>query len=153
MGTPSPWDIWTLNFSLSMSVMAEVEPEVRALGLELKELFLLDKLDEHPHPADLARALLTPKPSITFMVKRMEAAGFLARAAEVDDLRRFRLTLTPPGRKAMEAARAILDDAFRRRLARLSAGERGELARILARLAEDCPLRGSVGAGNVRSDR
>jgi DNA-binding MarR family transcriptional regulator len=138
MAKPSPSELWTLNFELSMAVMAEVEPEVRGLGLEMKELFLLGKLDEHPHPADLARALITPKPSITFMVKRMEAAGFVARETEVDDLRRFRLTLTRSGRRAMEAARAILDEAFGRRLARLSAGERAELLRILLRLSEEC---------------
>ena len=137
MGKPSPWELWTLNFELCMAVLAEVEPEVRELGLETKEFFLLGKLDDHPHPADLARALLTPKPSITFMVKRMEAAGFVQRQTEEGDLRRFRLTLTRSGRKAMEAARAILDEAFGRRLARLSAGERAELARILARMAEE----------------
>ncbi len=137
MGKPSPWELWTLNFELTMGVMAEVEPEVRALGIEMKEFFLLGKLDDHPHPADLARALLTPKPSITFMVKRMEAAGFVARETEADDLRRFRLTLTRAGRKAMEAARTILDEAFGRRLARLSASERAELGRILVRLAEE----------------
>ena len=138
MAKPSPSELWTLNFELSMAVMAEVEPEVRELGLEMKELFLLGKLDEHPHPADLARALITPKPSITFMVKRMEAAGFVARETEVDDLRRFRLTLTRSGRRVMEAARAILDEAFGRRLARLTAGERAELLRILLRLSEEC---------------
>lgn len=137
MGKPSPWELWTLNFELSMAVLAEVEPEVRAQGLEMKELFLLDKLDEHPHPADLARALLTPKPTITFMVKRLEAAGFIQRQADAGDLRRFRLTLTRSGRKAMEAARVILDGAFARRLGRLSASERAELARILALLAEE----------------
>lgn len=135
MGKPSAWDIWTLNFELSMSVMVEVEADVREHGLEMKELFLLGKLDDYPHPADLARALLLPKPSITFMVKRMEAAGFVQRETVVGDLRRFRLTLTPPGRKALERARAILDHAFARRLARLSASERAELARTLARLA------------------
>ena len=62
MEKPSPWELWTLNFELSMSVLAEVEPEVREQGLEMKELFLLGKLDEHPYPADLARVLLTPKP-------------------------------------------------------------------------------------------
>src|SRR4051812_28157922 len=77
MGKPSPWELWTLNFELTMAVMAEVEPEVREQGLEMKEFFLLGKLDDHPHPADLARALLTPKPTITFMVKRMEEAGFI----------------------------------------------------------------------------
>ena len=136
MRKPSPWELWTLNFELSMAVMAQVEPEVRELGLEMKEFFLLGKLDEHPYPGDLARALITPKPSITFMVKRMEAAGFVQRHTEEGDLRRFRLTLTRRGRAAMEAARAILDDAFGRRLARLSASERAELARILGRLAD-----------------
>ncbi len=136
MNETSPWQLWTLNFELCMAVMAEVEREVREHGLEMKEFFLLSKLDDHPHPADLARALITPKPSITFMVKRMEAAGFVQRQAEAGDLRRFRLTLTRPGRKAMETARAILDDAFGRRLARLSACERAELTRLLARMAE-----------------
>jgi DNA-binding MarR family transcriptional regulator len=137
MGKPSPWDLWTLNFELCTAIMAEVEPEVRELGLELKELFLLGKLDDHPHPADLARALVTPKPTITFMVKRMEAAGFVERETEAGDLRRFRLTLTRSGRKAMEAARAILEDAYGRRLARLAASERAELSRMLVRLAEE----------------
>jgi DNA-binding MarR family transcriptional regulator len=137
MGKTSSWEIWTLNFAVSTALLAEVEPDVRALGLEMKEFFLLGKLDDHPYPADLARALIMPKPTITFMVKRLEAAGFVQRQTEAGDLRRFRLTLTRSGRKAMEAARTILDEAFGRRLARLSAGERAELARILVRLAEE----------------
>jgi len=136
MAKSSPWELWTLNFELCMSVLVEVEAEVREQGLEMKEFFLLGKLDDHPHPADLARALLMPKATITFMVKRMEAAGFLQRQAQAGDLRRFRLTLTRSGRKAMEAARTILDEAFGRRLARLSSGERAELERMLVRLAQ-----------------
>ncbi|MDC3955209.1 MarR family winged helix-turn-helix transcriptional regulator [Polyangium jinanense] len=136
MGKPSPWELWTLNFELSIGIMAEVEPEVREQGLEMKELFLLGKLDDHPYPADLARALMMPKPTITFMVKRLEAVGFVKRQTEAGDLRRFRLTLTPSGRKAMEAARTILDEAFGRRLARLSTNERAELARILVLLSD-----------------
>src|SRR3954462_5070309 len=108
MAKPSAWDIWTLNFELSMSVMVEVEAAVREHRLEMKELFLLGKLDDYPHPADLARALLLPKPSLTFMGKRMEAPGFVRRETVAGDLRRFHLTLTASGRKALEAARAIL---------------------------------------------
>jgi DNA-binding MarR family transcriptional regulator len=137
MKKPSPSELWTLSFELTMSVMAEVEPAVREQGLETKEFLLLGKLDDHPHPADLARALLTPKASITFMVKRMEEAGFVQRQTDAGDLRRFRLTLTRSGRKAMEAARAALDEAYGRRLARLSATERAELARTLALLGEE----------------
>ena len=136
MRKASPWQMWTLNFELLTSVLAEVEPQVQEHGLGMKEFFLLSKLDEHPNPADLARALLTPRPTVTFMVKRMEAAGYVRRSMQPEDLRRFRLTLTPSGRKAMEAARQILDEAFGRRLARLTLAQRAELMRALERMAE-----------------
>jgi DNA-binding MarR family transcriptional regulator len=135
MAKTSPYQLWTLNFQLSMSVLAEVAPRVRQLHLEMKELFLLNALDAHPNPAELARQLLLPKPSVTFMVKRMEAAGYLKRELQSDDLRRFRLTLTTAGRRAMERARAILDEAFGRRLARLTPAQRAELEQLLERLA------------------
>ena len=135
MHKTSPWELWTLNFELSMSVLTEVAPRIRALKLEMKEFFLLSNVDEHPSPADLARALMLPKPSITFMIKRVEAAGFVRRELHPTDLRRFHLTLTPSGRKAMEKARVILDEAFAERLARLTAAQRGELAKLLQRLA------------------
>jgi DNA-binding MarR family transcriptional regulator len=78
---------------------------------------------------------VTPKPSVTFMVKRMEASGYLRRELQRDDLRRFRLTLTPSGRSAMESARAIFDQEFGRRLSRLTQAQRAELMRIFERLA------------------
>jgi DNA-binding MarR family transcriptional regulator len=131
----SPWALWTLNFQVMTSLLAEVAPRIRALRLEIKEFLLLSKLDEHPNPAELARALVTPKPSVTFMVKRMEASGYLRRELQRDDLRRFRLTLTPSGRSAMESARAIFDQEFGRRLSRLTQAQRAELMRIFERLA------------------
>src|SRR4051812_35470867 len=135
MAKLSAWALWTLNFQLSMSVMAEVAPRMRALKLEVKEFFLLAQLDAHPSPAELARALMTPKPSVTFMVKRMEAAGYVKRALQPDDLRRFRLTLTAAGRKAMERARDILDGAFGLRLGRLTEVQRAQLQRLLEKMA------------------
>ncbi len=131
----SPWTLWTLNFQVMTSLMADVAPRIRALRLEIKEFLLLSKVDEHPNPADLARALITPKPSVTFMVKRMEALGYLQRELQRDDLRRFRLTLTPSGRSAMQRAREIFDQEFGRRLSRLTQGQRAELMRILERMA------------------
>ena len=131
----SPWALWTLNFQVMTSLLAGVAPRLRALRLEVKEFLLLSKLDEHPYPADLARALVTPKPSVTFMVKRMEALRYLRRELQPDDLRRFRLTLTPAGRSAMESAREIFDEEFGRRLSRLTQAQRLELMRIFERMA------------------
>jgi len=131
----SPWALWTLNFQVTRSLLADVAPRIRALRLEIKEFLLLSELDAHPNPADLARALVTPKPSVTFMVKRMEAVGYVRRELQRDDLRRFRLTLTPSGRSAMESARQIFDQEFGRRLSRLTQAQRLELMRILERMA------------------
>jgi len=131
----SPWTLWTLNLKVMTSLMADVAPRIRALRLEMKEFLLLGKLDEHPNPADLARALVTPKPSVTFMVKRMEALGYLRRELQSDDLRRFRLTLTPSGRSAMERARDIFDEEFGRRLSRLTQAQRAQLMRLFERMA------------------
>jgi DNA-binding MarR family transcriptional regulator len=136
MHRPSPWELWTLNFQLSMSVMTEVAPRIRVLKLEMKEFFLLASLDEHASPAALARALMLPKPSVTFMIKRMEAAGYVRRELSSADLRRFHLTLTTNGRRAMEKARAILDEAYGARLTRLTAAQRTELAKLLQRLSD-----------------
>ena len=131
----SPWSLWTLNLRVMTSLMADVAPRLRQLRLEIKEFLLLSELDEHPSPADLARALVAPKPSVTFMVKRMEAVGYVRRELQRDDLRRFRLTLTPSGRSAMESAREIFDEEFGRRLSRLTQAQRVELMRIFQRMA------------------
>ena len=131
----SPWELWTLNLQVMTSFMTDVSPRLRELELELKEFLLLTELDAHPNPAELARALIIPKPTVTFLVKRMEAVGYIKREMQPDDLRRFHLTLTPSGRRAMERAREIFDEEYGRRLARLTQAQRLELLRILERMA------------------
>lgn len=131
----SPWALWTLNLQIMTTLMNQVAPRLRALRLEIKEFLLLSKLDEHPNPASLARTLVMPRPSVTFMVKRMEALGYVRRELQPDDLRRFRLTLTPSGRSAMESAREIFDEEFGKRLSRLTQAQRVELMRMFERLA------------------
>jgi DNA-binding MarR family transcriptional regulator len=126
---------WTLNYRLLMSVITSVAAEVSELGVEPKELFLLASVDAHPHPAELAQDLCMPKPTVTAMVKRLEADGFLTREIDAADLRRHRLTLTAPGRKVMTRGLAILSGAFGERLSRLSAAEQAGLLGILEKMS------------------
>lgn len=126
--------LWSLNHRLLMSVIATVAAEVGALGLEVKELFVLSELDEHPYPAELAAALVMPKPTMTVYVKRLEAAGFLRREIDAADLRKHRLLITPAGRKVMQRGLTLLADAFAERLGRLSAGEQAQLRGLLEKL-------------------
>jgi DNA-binding MarR family transcriptional regulator len=126
--------VWTLNYRLVASVIGEVAPALRELGLEVKELFLLAELDTHPYPAALAEALLIPKPSVTVYVKRLEAAELVKREIDGDDLRCHKLSLTPAGRKIMTGGLALLAETFGRRLARLTAAQQAELKSLLEKL-------------------
>jgi DNA-binding MarR family transcriptional regulator len=129
-----PAKVWSLNYRLLMSVITSVAPDIAALGLESKELFVLAEIDEHPHPAELASTLCMPKPTVTVNVKRLEAAGFLRRDIDPGDLRRHRLTLTTAGRKVMTSGLALLSDAFGERLGRLTAAKQAELKALLEQL-------------------
>ncbi|RKH90137.1 MarR family transcriptional regulator [Corallococcus sp. AB045] len=130
-----PAKIWSLNYNLLMSVIAGVSPDISGLGLDTKELFVLAQVEEHPYPAELAATLSMPKPTITVYVKRLEAAGFLRREIDAEDLRRHRLQVTPAGRKVTAKGLAMLSEAFGARLGRLSAAEQAELRSLLEKLS------------------
>jgi DNA-binding MarR family transcriptional regulator len=134
MPKTDPAKLWSLNYRLLMSVISSVAPEIAALGLETKELFVLAEIDEHPYPAELAATLCMPKPTVTVNLKRLEAAGLLRREIDSADLRRHRLVLTAEGRKAMSRGLVLLSDAFGGRLDRLSAAQQASLRTLLQKL-------------------
>jgi DNA-binding MarR family transcriptional regulator len=134
MAKIDPAKTWSLNYRLLLSVITSVTPALAKLGLDSKELFVLAEVDEHPYPAELATQLCMPRPTISTNVKRLEAAGFLRREIDAQDLRRHRLLLTPSGRKAMNAGIALLSDAFGARLARLTSPQLAELNALLEKL-------------------
>jgi MarR family transcriptional regulator, organic hydroperoxide resistance regulator len=126
--------LWSLNYRLLTSVITSVAPEIAALGIETKELFVLAEIDDHPHPAELAVRLSMPKPSVSVYVKHLEAAGFVRREIDASDLRRHRLLVTAAGRRIMTRGLALLSDAFGARLARLSVSEQAELGALLEKM-------------------
>src|SRR5580698_1740020 len=126
--------IWSLNYRVVSQVIVGVTPQLAALGLETKDLFVLAAIDEHPHPAALADTLCMPKPTVTVYLKRLVAASFVRREIDAGDLRRHRLNLTPAGRKVMLKGLALLSEAFGARLSRLSGAEQTQLAALLEKL-------------------
>ena len=125
--------IWSLNYRV-LSVIASVEADITALGLDSKELFLLAEIDEHPYPAELAATMSMPKATVTLYLKRLEAAGFVHRQIDPADLRRHRLQLTPAGRQATKDGLALLSDAFGKRLERLTRAQQKELKKLLEQI-------------------
>jgi DNA-binding MarR family transcriptional regulator len=134
MAKIDPAKIWSLNYRLLMTVITTVAPDIATLGLEIKELFVLAEVDEHPHPAELASTLCMPKPTVTVHVKRLEAAGFIRREIDASDLRRHRLVVTPAGRKVMTQGLALLSDAFSAHLGKLTSAQQAELQTLLERM-------------------
>jgi DNA-binding MarR family transcriptional regulator len=126
--------IWSLNYRVLLSVIASVETDITALGVDSKELFLLAEIDEHPYPAELAATLNMPKPTVTLYLKRLEAGGFVSREIDPADLRRHRLQLTPAGRRATNDGLALLSGAFGKRLERLSRVQQRELKDLLEQI-------------------
>ena len=126
--------LWSLNYRVVSQVIVSVAPQLAALRLETKDLFVLAAIDEHPHPAALADTLCMPKPTVTVYLKRLVAANLVRREIDAGDLRRHRLDLTPAGRKVMVRGLALLSEAFAARLSRLSGVEQGQLATLLEKL-------------------
>jgi DNA-binding MarR family transcriptional regulator len=127
-------EIWGLNYRLLMSAIVAASPGVKALGIEIKELFVLAQIDAHPFPAELAQTLHMPKATVTLYVKRLEAAGFLRREIDAGDLRRRRLKLTASGRQSVGEGMRLLTQAFEPCLERLSPGQQEALKGLLERM-------------------
>jgi DNA-binding MarR family transcriptional regulator len=135
MGKVDAAQTWSLNYKLLSSVIVDAAVDIAKVGLETKEFFVLAEIDQCPYPAELSVRLSMPKPTITVYLKSLEAAGFVRREIDAQDLRRHRLILTPAGRKAMNRASKILSDAYGERLARLNSTERGQLQKLLEKLS------------------
>lgn len=122
-------------WQLIQSVLDDSEPALAALGLSPKAFFLLEAVGDHPFPAELARRMHLPPPTVTYLVKQLEAKGFLERRAEAGDLRKFRLIQTPAGKEALRQGREALGGVFDERLRRLAPGEATAFDRTVGRLA------------------
>lgn len=132
----SPWEVIHDCVALVHSVLDEAEPQLEGAGLsDGKALFLLLAVETDPYPADIARRLLLPKPTVTFLIKRAESIGHLTRSPDPDDLRRVRLKLTRSGRAAAKKGQAALELVLEKRLGCLSAQEQKVFRSSLFKLA------------------
>lgn len=126
--------IFRLNLRLSTETLGEAASALEGLGLEAKEFFVLDGIEERPFPAELSRHLSIPKPTMSMYVKALEKKGLVGRTIDPDDLRRHRLEVTTPGRKVLQQARTHLYERYGVRLIRLSQREQVQFEKLLAKL-------------------
>lgn len=131
------WELLARIWRLQRLLREEAEVGLRDHGVSGLEAWLLRVLKHHPHPTEAARRMGLPLPTVSHMVRRLEAQGLLLRAREEGDLRRFRLLLTPKGERVLEEAERLFAEALKRRLDRLDGDEEATLLRLLDRLLEE----------------
>jgi DNA-binding MarR family transcriptional regulator len=144
--TPTQKDILPLADALRpalLKVSRALRREAQRAGVSALDAQLLGVVKKHAGigVSELAEREQMTRASMSGHVKRMEAAGWIARAApDHDDRRRVGLTLTAKGGKALDAIRRRRNDWLAARLAELTGAERAALAAAaapLVRLAED----------------
>jgi DNA-binding MarR family transcriptional regulator len=108
------------------------------VGVTAPQRFLLKVVGMRPgcSPGELARFLHVTPATVTRVVQRMEAAGFLRREDDPDDSRRVRLHLTPKGRKVEERCTALSESPITEALAATPPARVAETRLLLATLVE-----------------
>lgn len=139
-----PSDIVALADALRPAVLRvsrRLRQEAQKVGLSAQDATLLAHIRKNPGigVSALAEAEGTSKPTMSAHVKRLEAAGLVARHGDAEDARRSGLSITEGGLKTLDLIRRGRNDWLAGRLARLSPSEREQLraaADALVRLVE-----------------
>lgn len=120
------------------AMQRHAEARLAAVRLSLPKLAALTALSQAGASlplSQLAESLSCVKSNITQLVDRLEADGFVTRAADPNDRRSRLAVMTPAGREAYEKGSAILQEAERDLVARLGAEGARTLATLLGKLA------------------
>jgi DNA-binding MarR family transcriptional regulator len=112
----------------------------RATGLSAAQLFMLEKLAEEGAAssiADLSARTLTDRSSVSVVVHRLAAAGFVKRSPSREDRRRSQTQLTARGRSILARAPRSPTSTLMRALERVPDEKVRQLATALSALNKE----------------
>lgn len=135
----TPPDIVALADALRPAVLRvsrRLRQEAQKAGLSAQDAMLLGHIRKNPGVgvsglADLER---TSRPTMSAHVKRLEAAGLVARSGHAEDGRRSGLAITTAGARKLDIIRRERNDWLAARLARLGPEDRDTLERAAGAL-------------------
>jgi DNA-binding MarR family transcriptional regulator len=125
--------IWALDHELE-----RVSKRMEAShGLTIAQRMTLLLIGRQPDAsaAQLAALMHVHAGTMSGILKRLEAGGFIARSGHESDARRHVLTVTPRGLKANRERRGTFENTIRELLAASPASEIAATERVLTRLA------------------
>lgn len=107
------------------------------LGIHRSDLRALNALEHGPRSAgDLADALLLTTGSVTALIDRLEAAGYVTRQPDPTDQRRVKVELTPQTFAAFARVYRPCGDAVQSALAAFEAGHLADAADVMDHVAK-----------------
>jgi DNA-binding MarR family transcriptional regulator len=124
--------IWAIDHELER-VSKRMETR---LGLTIPQRLSLLLIGRNPGilASELAAVLHLHRGTLSGVVRRLEAAGYVTRTVDASDARRAGLTLTPAGQRVNRRRAGTFEDAVRRVLAATLPGERAAAEHVLASL-------------------
>lgn len=110
----------------------------RRTGLTAAQLFVLRRLSDAEHLSvnELAETTFTHQSSVSTVVSRLVARGFVTRRVDPGDRRRRRLALTRAGRAALGAAPDAAQERLIRAVQTMTPASRRSLGRALQRIGD-----------------
>lgn len=87
-------------------------------------------------PGAVAKEMYLSQATVTGILDRLEKRGLVERRRDQADRRKVSLHLTPQGKSAVKQAPLPLHERFASRLEALSADERDEIDRVLAKVVD-----------------
>ena len=111
-------------------------PQLEAMGLAATDPWLLSEIKERQYPTEIVRHLLIPAPTVSQMLKRLEADGLVVRLLDPSDLRRYKFEVTEKGMAALEKSREFMLKAMEKRLERFDPQQREQFIEMLDVLTE-----------------
>lgn len=118
---------------LSRRVYANATPEL--LGMNLKQVSMLAALRHQGAlpQTDLTGMMKTTQNTVVAWLNELEELGYVARVRDPDDRRKHNVAITETGITALDRADEQLRKLEDEALTGLSADERGQLRRLLAK--------------------
>jgi len=119
------------------AAVLQLLPQAIARGLGGHSFWSLYWLTQgtEPHPTDLARTLGITAPACTSMVDLLVESGHVQRRPSAEDRRQVVLTVTPKGRRTVDAIWGHVDQQIRAATRDLSDEDVATAARVLRTVA------------------
>lgn len=111
---------------------------VKKIGLTGPQLFIIKELalNEDITPGTLAKYMSISQATITSMIDRLEAKGYVRRQRDVFDRRKVKIVLLEPGKEVLKKNPSLLQEDFVRKFEGLKPWEQTLILSSLQRISE-----------------